>query len=177
MLGRFVQAALKIISPKDRLAGEMSRIKVELDGTHSAPSSSARVETVEYPDVVVGVVVRRRRTAMLRRASDRGTMWAFPGGKVEEGETHEEAVVRELRRETGLECRVVERIGERLHPVSGRPITYFLCKAQGGKSRGSAVNRAEDIRWLTLNEIDGVTKGSLFDKVRAVIRREIRISR
>ncbi|MCS4089378.1 NUDIX domain-containing protein [Rhizobium sp. BK176] len=130
-----------------------------------------------YPDVVVGVVLRRRRAVMLRQTNQSGTMWTFPGGKVERDETHEEAVVRELREEIGLRCDVVRKIGERVHPVTGRSITYFLCKAQGGKPRNLERNKADDIRWLTPREIDQVTNGTLFDKVRDTIRDETRLNK
>lgn len=38
--------------------------------------------------------------------------WALPGGRMKEGETAEEAVVREIKEETGLTVKVVEKIGE-----------------------------------------------------------------
>lgn len=38
--------------------------------------------------------------------------WALPGGRMEEGETVDEAVVREIKEETGLTVKVVEKIGE-----------------------------------------------------------------
>ncbi len=150
-------------------------ISIDLSGPAPAPRREATPE--KYPDVVVGVVLRRRRAVMLRRTGEAGTMWTFPGGKVEDGESHEEAVVRELREEIGLSCHVVRRIGERGHPVTGRTITYFLCKAEGGKSRNLERNKADDIRWLTPREIETVTNGTLFDKVRETIAAEARLKR
>jgi 8-oxo-dGTP diphosphatase len=141
------------------------------------PAVDIRTALKGYPDVVVGVVLRRRRVVMVRQITPDGTMWTFPGGKVEEGETHEEAVIRELRKEIGMGCKVVKRIGERLHPITGRTITYIHCKAEGGKPRNLERNKADDIRWLTPQEIDAVTNGTLFDKVRDVIAAEARLKR
>ena len=57
------------------------------------------------PDLVVGaVVVDDERLLLIRRSNEPGTnTWAFPGGRVERGETIAEAVTRELREETGVE--------------------------------------------------------------------------
>lgn len=57
------------------------------------------------PDLVVGaVVVDDDRLLLIRRITEPGPgTWAFPGGRVERGETVAEAVTRELREETGID--------------------------------------------------------------------------
>lgn len=51
----------------------------------------------------LAVVLREERVLLVRRANppDAG-LWGYPGGKVEPGETVEQAAVRELREETGV---------------------------------------------------------------------------
>ena len=57
--------------------------------------------------VAAGLVVRDGRVLISRRPEGRhqGGKWEFPGGKLEVGESPEEALVRELREELGIETK------------------------------------------------------------------------
>ena len=57
---------------------------------------------------------------MVKRAKQEGNLlWAFPGGKVEDGETGEEACIREVYEETGVNVSILSLLGERVHPDTG----------------------------------------------------------
>lgn len=58
--------------------------------------------------IVCGILLHQQRVLIARRgAGVHENIWEFPGGKVEAGESHEQAVVRELREELELNVKVV----------------------------------------------------------------------
>jgi 8-oxo-dGTP diphosphatase len=72
-------------------------------------SDSDRSRNGKSVHVVAGVIVDARGRILLARRTagrDLAGLWEFPGGKVDPGETPEQALVRELREELGIEARV-----------------------------------------------------------------------
>jgi ADP-ribose pyrophosphatase YjhB (NUDIX family) len=52
---------------------------------------------------VTGIVIEGGRLLLLNQDTDTGRSWSLPGGKLEDGETLAEALVREMKEETGLD--------------------------------------------------------------------------
>jgi 8-oxo-dGTP diphosphatase len=107
------------------------------------------------PCVCVGAVaIDDGSLLLIRRGNEpgRGT-WSVPGGRMEPGETIQEAVVRELREETGVEgvCTgligVAESIGEHHHHV----ILDYAVEVL--PSDAVAASDALDARWVPLHEV------------------------
>jgi len=80
-------------------------------------------------------------------------LWVFPGGGVESEESPEDAVVRELKEETGLDV-VVTRVVA--HYLESRPFlkptNLYACKIKSG-SLNREVNEVRDIQFFSLNEL------------------------
>lgn len=87
-------------------------------------------------EVVCGVLQKDGRYLIARRAQGiHENIWEFPGGKVEEKETHEEAVVREIHEELALDVRVIEGLCEVVDHREDMDIhvSAYLCEWCGGE--------------------------------------------
>ena len=82
----------------------------------------------------------------------RGLLWEFVGGKVEAGETGEQALIRECREEIDVELSVGDVFMEVLHeyPDLTLHLTFYNASIAKGTPRKLEHN---DIRWITPDEI------------------------
>ncbi len=95
-----------------------------------------------------GVVRRDGRIAVVHRP--RYDDWSLPKGKLDPGETWEEAALREVREETGLECSLGEELSStRYHDRKGRSkrVRYWLMDPVGGEFAPN--DEVDELRWLT----------------------------
>jgi 8-oxo-dGTP pyrophosphatase MutT (NUDIX family) len=102
-----------------------------------------------------GVVVRHRDDGVEILLVHRPAYddWSFPKGKCEEGESEEDAAVREVEEEAGLRCRLERELATtRYRDGRGRPKTvrYWLMAPVGGQL--AAANEVDDARFVPVNE-------------------------
>jgi 8-oxo-dGTP diphosphatase len=103
---------------------------------------------------VGGVVVHENRVLLVQRGHEpmKGK-WTIPGGLIDVGETLREAVIREVKEETGLDVEPIELVEllDRIHREEGRVryhyvIADYLCRVEGGQLAASS--DAADARWV-----------------------------
>lgn len=83
----------------------------------------------------------------------RGLLWEFVGGKVEAGETHTQALVRECREELDISIQVESLFMELIHEYPDLTVRLSLYHA-GIISGTPKLLEHNDIRWITVQEID-----------------------
>lgn len=108
------------------------------------------------------------RLLLIRRANQPAAgRWSIPGGRVEPRESDSQAIVRELREETGLRVLAGELVGS----VTRGPyeIHDYVCRVTGGSLR--AGDDATDARWVTLGEYTQLDRdGELVAGLTATLR-------
>jgi 8-oxo-dGTP diphosphatase len=123
----------------------------------------------------VGAVIRDEtgRILLIKRGHQPGKgLWSVPGGRIEPGESDEQAVVREVREETGLEVACGPLLGAIERPGTAGTIlqiTDYRAVVTGGEL--VAGDDAADARWLTLEEASELdTTGKLTGGLLAILR-------
>jgi 8-oxo-dGTP diphosphatase len=79
--------------------------------------------------------------------------WSLPKGKLEAGESFEEAAVREVQEETGIRCGLERELGQALYPdAKGRPKTvrYWLMTPLDGEFTPN--REVDQLEWMSLAE-------------------------
>jgi 8-oxo-dGTP diphosphatase len=95
-----------------------------------------------------GVVMRDGLVAVVHRP--RYDDWSLPKGKLDEGETFEEAALREVWEETGLRCALGPELPAVNYEVRGRPKTvrYWLMSVENDPGF-SPNDEVDELRWLS----------------------------
>lgn len=122
--------------------------------------------TTEKPGISAAIIVSEGRVLMVRRAVGEGELlWQFPAGGIEPGETPEEAAVRETLEETGLKVEAATLIGQRVHPKTGREMSYTACSVVDGEAHVADAEELDAVAWVTLDEIPEYVPYGLFEPV------------
>ena len=98
---------------------------------------------------------KRKIYATARGYGDYKGQWEFPGGKIEPGETPQQALKREIEEELDTEIAVEDLIGtiEYDYPAFHLSMDCFWCEVVSGDL---VLKEAEAARWLTKEEFDSV---------------------
>lgn len=94
--------------------------------------------------------------------------WTLPKGKLDPGESHEQAALREVAEETGFSAELGDELGETTYTAKGRAkrVRYWSMRALGGQFRPN--KEVDDLRWVPL---DDARRLLTYDRDRTILDR------
>ena len=106
-------------------------------------------------DVVAALIWEGDRFLACQRPANkaRALLWEFVGGKVEAGETLEEALIRECREELAITVAPKDVFMEVIHEYPDLTVRLTLFNASIAEGTPQALEH-HDIRWITVSQID-----------------------
>jgi 8-oxo-dGTP diphosphatase len=107
-------------------------------------------------DVVAAIIINHKNEILIARRKpekSQGGLWEFPGGKIEQGETPEESLKRELKEEMNIEVEIYNYFGENIHhyeKISIRLIAY-KCRLLSGDF---TLTDHDKIQWINYRDFE-----------------------
>ena len=115
---------------------------------------------------VRAIIINDSKILLINRVKAIKSYWIFPGGRVESGESKEEAIKRECIEELGIKIRVKELFAKKISSnlkTKGHYEFFYLCDAIGGKLgagngpeyQANQINYEGEynIQWVNLNKL------------------------
>lgn len=129
---------------------------LQLQIVHERPVLPPKKKTI-FIQMATGILRRGDKVLIQKRQADDvwANLWEFPGGRLKEGETPQQAVVREFLEETGLQVGVTGEITSVKHSyMHYRVILHgFFCDVVAGEEKEPALHAAQENRWVRFTEL------------------------
>jgi 8-oxo-dGTP pyrophosphatase MutT (NUDIX family) len=128
-----------------------------------------------------GAIIRDHYSLLLRHCEHMTghSYWLFPGGGIEEGETEEQCVAREMFEETGLTVKVERLLFTQpmLQPDGYKERKMYLCTVLEGEAKpgyepeedASALYSIEEVRWFDLRDLNSWDKRVLNERLESQV--------
>jgi 8-oxo-dGTP diphosphatase len=128
---------------------------VSVEGTDSQNGSAPEIKSVRY--VVAALILRGDQVLICQRRPDQAMAlkWEFPGGKMEAGESPEQALIRELDEELGINATIGTLVAHVRHAYRNGgavDLQFFAVHQFAGEITNNIFN---DLRWCDLRDLPG----------------------
>lgn len=103
----------------------------------------------------VGVLIIQDQKILLthRIKGEQIGVWEVPAGHIKESETSEEAALREVREETGLQIKIIRKLGTNVDEDYAFKAEVFLAEVVSGKLQNLDTGNHSALKWFSLNEL------------------------
>jgi A/G-specific adenine glycosylase len=131
------------------------------DSQASYPLKKKRAPLPHY-EVVAAVIQKNGKVLIDKRRAGGllGGLWEFPGGKVEKGESHHEALVREIKEELGVDFQIIADFGQYKHAYTHFKVTVFVFRGKIIAGKPAALE-SDEIRWTAVDDLGNYPMGKV----------------
>ena len=106
---------------------------------------------------VTGILIEDGKILLVQQRLSENRAWSLPGGRLEQGETLEQGVVREFKEETKLNTVKFKFMSSRYHEPRNVLMLNFLSMAENGEPEIDA-EEIDEVRWFTFDEALGAVR-------------------
>lgn len=127
---------------------------------------------------VVGALIEDKGKFLVCQRQDNdlfGSLWEFPGGKVEKGEDKKAALKRELKEELGIQVKVGKLINTFEDEIPAMKITVYLYRCNITKGTPRCLE-CQDLKWITLDKIGSLNLAPADRKIHSYLNQGYRTS-
>jgi len=95
---------------------------------------------------------------LIHRNTPKRTQWEIPGGKIDQGESAKQAVVREIQEEVGVHVKIVRQLGakEFNEDVYTMHYSWYLGNIEEGTPHIGEPDKYDDLRYFDLTSLENV---------------------
>lgn len=107
--------------------------------------------------VAVAVIIDNQQRFLITQRpihASHGGCWEFPGGKLEENETSEFALIREIKEEVDLDVHQYQLLGEVKHQYPDRTVTLIVFLVTHFSGEPSCRENQLGMKWVSLQELN-----------------------
>jgi 8-oxo-dGTP diphosphatase len=141
-------------TPGGRMRWTVDGLLAQLGGGHGGIAETVVPAVPAQPPVVLAVITSRDGVAIGKR-TEPPPPWSFIGGaEIEDGESATDTAIRAAMEDARLAVKTGARISQRVHPATGRLVTYIAC-TPAGRSHDISVGdefRFTEVKWASLSE-------------------------
>jgi 8-oxo-dGTP diphosphatase len=122
----------------------------------------------QRPPIAAAVIIQDGAVLLVRRRVKEGSLsWQFPAGEVENGESPETAAAREANEETGITVASGVKLGERVHPNTGRTMIYVAFDSVEGEARVVDDEELDSFAWAKRSDLETYVPYPFYGPVQA----------